>query len=118
MNRSAAIDSLKSLDHASEGSKTTGMSTDDPQPVHLRRINPDQNMWRFYRLAIQPTLFGGASLVRDWGRIGSRGQSLMETFDTSDDAGVAMPRKNCSTTSNASSIRRKVGIRHWDGSAR
>ena len=68
------------------------MNTLDPQPVHLRRINPDQNMWRFYSLAIQQTLFGGASLVRDWGRIGSRGQSMMETFDTSADAGVAMAR--------------------------
>ncbi len=68
------------------------MNTLNPEPVHLRRINPDQNMWRFYSLTIQQTLFGGASLVRDWGRIGSRGQSMMETFDTSEDAGVALTR--------------------------
>ena len=40
--------------------------------VHLRRIDPAQNMRRFYSLSIQPTLFGGASLIRDWGRIGTR----------------------------------------------
>jgi predicted DNA-binding WGR domain protein len=41
------------------------MSNSDP--VHLRRVDPAQNMRRFYSLSIQPTLFGGASLIRDWG---------------------------------------------------
>ena len=62
------------------------------RPVHLRRIDPSQNMRRFYSLSIQPTLFGGASLVRDWGRIGTRGQSMIETFDTPAEAGDAMTR--------------------------
>lgn len=62
------------------------------RPVHLRRIDPSQNMRRFYSLSVQPTLFGGASLVRDWGRIGTRGQSMIETFDTPAEAGDAMKR--------------------------
>ena len=62
------------------------------RPIHLRRIDPSQNMRRFYSLSIQPTLFGGASLVRDWGRIGTRGQSMIETFDTGFEADDAMMR--------------------------
>ncbi|MBA92724.1 MAG: WGR domain-containing protein [Phyllobacteriaceae bacterium] len=64
----------------------------DRRSVHLRRIDPSQNMRRFYSLSVQPTLFGGASLVRDWGRIGTRGQSMIETFDTPAEAGDAMLR--------------------------
>ena len=66
------------------------MSNSDP--VHLRRVDPAQNMRRFYSLSIQPTLFGGASLIRDWGRIGTRGQTMMETFDIADDADLAFDR--------------------------
>lgn len=60
--------------------------------VHLRRIDPAQNMRRFYTLAIQPTLFGGASVIRNWGRIGTNGQSMMETFDQADEAVLAKAR--------------------------
>lgn len=61
-------------------------------PIHLRRIDPAQNMRRFYTLAIQPTLFGGASVIRNWGRIGTNGQSMMETHDQWDDAVMAKVR--------------------------
>jgi predicted DNA-binding WGR domain protein len=60
--------------------------------VHLHRIDKTQNMRRFYMLAIQPTLFGGASVIRNWGRIGSTGQTMMETFDNPDDADAAFLR--------------------------
>ena len=62
------------------------MSRTDQYPRHLRRIDPTQNMRRFYLLALQPTLFGGASVVRTWGRIGTSGQTMMETFDHPDAA--------------------------------
>ena len=68
------------------------MDHDDKDPVHLRRIDPSQNMRRFYTLTIQPTLLGGASVIRNWGRIGTNGQSMMETFDQIEDAGVALAR--------------------------
>lgn len=65
------------------------MSRKDQQPRHLRRIDPTQNMRRFYVLALQPTLFGGASVVRTWGRIGTSGQTMIETFDQPDAADAA-----------------------------
>ena len=68
------------------------MSSSPPDPVHLKRIDPEQNMRRFYCLTVQPTLFGGASLIRDWGRIGTRGQTMMETFDAAEDADKAFDR--------------------------
>jgi len=42
--------------------------------VYLTRIDPAQNMARFYVLDVQPTLFGECTLVREWGRIGRGGQ--------------------------------------------
>ncbi|WP_273772457.1 WGR domain-containing protein [Brucella intermedia] len=68
------------------------MSKKEMGPVHLRRIDPSQNMRRFYSLTIQPTLFGGASLIRNWGRIGTNGQTMMETFDLPTQADVAFER--------------------------
>lgn len=68
------------------------MSNMDGKPLYLRHINPSLNMRRFYMLSIQPTLFGGASLVRNWGRIGASGQSMIETFDYADQADGAWRR--------------------------
>lgn len=68
------------------------MTDTESLPVHLRRIDPTQNMRRFYALAIQPTLFGGASVIRNWGRIGSNGQAMMQTFDRPDEADDALRR--------------------------
>lgn len=41
-----------------------------PTDVHLHRIDPAENMHRYYRIALAPDLFGGCALVREWGRIG------------------------------------------------
>jgi predicted DNA-binding WGR domain protein len=43
--------------------------------ITLTRIDPAMNMARFYKLNVQPTLFGGWALVREWGRIG-RGENV------------------------------------------
>jgi len=53
------------------------------QPYHLyvERVDAKKNMARFYALSIQPTLFGDASLLRCWGRIGSRGQQKRHLFE-------------------------------------
>ena len=45
-----------------------------PNRLKLRRIDPIQKMRRFYLLTVQRDLFGGATLVREWGRIGSGGK--------------------------------------------
>lgn len=50
-----------------------------PTDVQMRRIDPARNMRRFYRLSVQRDLFCHASLVREWGRIGFRGQMMIET---------------------------------------
>lgn len=47
----------------------------------LYRIDSSQNMARYYLLSIQPNLFGGFSLLRNWGRIGSGGQMRIDLFD-------------------------------------
>jgi predicted DNA-binding WGR domain protein len=36
--------------------------------MHLTRIDPARNMRRFYRLDVQPDLFGGFAVVKEWGR--------------------------------------------------
>ncbi|MCE2890079.1 MAG: WGR domain-containing protein [Methylobacterium sp.] len=46
----------------------------------LTRENPAQNMARFYRLDVQPDLFGGWCLWREWGRIGQSGTVRHEAF--------------------------------------
>ncbi|MEP5757790.1 MAG: WGR domain-containing protein [Litoreibacter sp.] len=45
-----------------------------PSRIKLRRIDPIQKMRRFYLMTVQRDLFGGATLVREWGTIGSAGR--------------------------------------------
>lgn len=49
-----------------------------PTDLYLSRIDPAQNMRRFYRLTVQHDLFGGVSLIRIWGRIGTRGRQIVD----------------------------------------
>lgn len=62
------------------------MQNVNDSPVHLQRVDPARNMRRFYAAGIQPTLFGGASVIRYWGRIGTTGRSMIETFDQNEEA--------------------------------
>jgi predicted DNA-binding WGR domain protein len=34
--------------------------------VHLHRIDPARNMRRFYALDVQPDLFGGFAVAKEW----------------------------------------------------
>jgi predicted DNA-binding WGR domain protein len=56
----------------------------------LHRIDPEQRVARFYSLMIERDLFGTVRLVRNWGRIGTSGQELVEAFASEDDAGRAL----------------------------
>jgi predicted DNA-binding WGR domain protein len=56
----------------------------------LERRDPDQNAARFYVLAIEPTLFGDAALVREWGRIGTIGRRRLDLFATQSAASDAL----------------------------
>jgi predicted DNA-binding WGR domain protein len=61
--------------------------------VHLRRIDGARNMRRFYRLDVQPDLFGGVLLVKAWGRIGTRGRIADESYDSEALATDSMQRQ-------------------------
>jgi len=57
------------------------MQTHD-RPTMLFRIEPAKNMKRFYSISVQPNLFGGVSVIRNWGRIGSSGQIQIHLLET------------------------------------
>ncbi len=73
------------------------MSSADEQgeifPTHLtlRRIDLERNMRRFYLMQVQLDLFGGASLIREWGRIGTRGRVLVEHHPDEGGAVTSLP---------------------------
>lgn len=52
----------------------------------MTRVDPEQNMKRFYALELQRDLFGHWECVRSWGRIGSRGRSMKSMFSTQREA--------------------------------
>jgi predicted DNA-binding WGR domain protein len=56
----------------------------------LHRIDPEQGIRRFYSLMIERDLFGTIRLVRNWGRIGTRGQELVEIHADEIEAGQAL----------------------------
>ncbi len=58
-----------------------------PDELTLHRIDPNKKMRRFYRLTVQRDLFGGATLLKEWGRIGLGGQLRSQLFS---DEGFAL----------------------------
>jgi predicted DNA-binding WGR domain protein len=56
----------------------------------LHRIDPEQRIRRFYSLMIERDLFGTVRLVRNWGRIGTSGQEMVEVFPDEIEAGQAL----------------------------
>jgi predicted DNA-binding WGR domain protein len=56
----------------------------------LHRIEPEQGIRRFYSLMIERDLFGTIRLVRNWGRIGTKGQELVEIHADEHAAGQAL----------------------------
>jgi predicted DNA-binding WGR domain protein len=61
--------------------------------VHLRRIDSAKNMRRFYRLDVQPDLFGGVLLMKEWGRIGAQGRIMAGRYDSEAPALAALQRQ-------------------------
>lgn len=80
MNHSALIDSDKSLDRSQWRVDHCDMAHDDFEQ-HFRKICPLQNMQRFYSVSVCQNLFGEWCVIRNWGRIGTGGQSLQQTVD-------------------------------------
>jgi predicted DNA-binding WGR domain protein len=58
--------------------------------MHLKRIDPDRNMARFYSMSLQADLFGEWALQREWGRIGSAGRLVARRFASEHEAAHAM----------------------------
>lgn len=58
--------------------------------ITLHRSDPARNMWRYYRLDMQPDLFGQWCVIREWGRIGSGGQTHSIPYPTSAQAEAAL----------------------------
>ncbi|AGS25168.1 MULTISPECIES: WGR domain-containing protein [Rhizobium] len=52
------------------------------QPYHLyvERVDASKNMARYYAMSIEPNLFGDICLLRKWGRIGTKGQTMIQHF--------------------------------------
>ena len=75
--------SLRAILQPMEPSSTT---------LHLERIDASRNMARFYRLSVEPSLFGDAALVREWGRIGTLGRRRLDLFADACLAGQALRR--------------------------
>lgn len=50
--------------------------------VVLDRHDSARNMSRFYVLSVEASLFGDATLVREWGRIGHTGRRLIEIHES------------------------------------
>jgi predicted DNA-binding WGR domain protein len=57
------------------------MHMDTINLVVLDRCDPSRNMARFYVLSIEQSLFGDATLVREWGRIGKPGRRRIEVHE-------------------------------------
>jgi predicted DNA-binding WGR domain protein len=68
------------------------MLTESPSPVVLRRVGQSRRMSRFYRMQMQPTLFGGVTLIWEWGRIGQAGTCRRDQHDTAEAARLALDR--------------------------
>jgi len=80
--------------------------------VHLRRVDPARNMHRFYRLDVQPDLFGGVLLVKEWGRIGAQGRMVAERYDSEALAAEALRRRGYGDETLAE-IGRSYNVSGW-----
>jgi len=92
MNRYRRIDSWNALDAPTGRDQTRRMDFSADHPLLLHRVDATRNMARFYALTLAPTLFGETALVRNWGRIGKRGQMCLNTFASAREAEHAMAR--------------------------
>ncbi|WEQ60575.1 WGR domain-containing protein (plasmid) [Novacetimonas hansenii] len=80
-----------------------------PLTARLRRIRPELNEWRFYAMSVQPDLFGGAALVRQWGRIGTTGSQCLDLYP---DEGTAI---NALSKNGPLSAETRLYARRWSG---
>ncbi len=58
--------------------------------ITLHRSDPARKMWRYYRLDVQPDLFGQWCFIREWGRTGTSGQTRSNPYPTPAQAEAAL----------------------------
>jgi predicted DNA-binding WGR domain protein len=75
-------------------------------PTILRRIRPEHNERRFYALVVTADLFGNIVLVRNWGRIGTRGKQRGDLHPDYTSA--------ASTLERLAGRKRRRGYLEWD----
>jgi len=55
--------------------------------LRYENIDVEADKYHYYTIQVQPDLFGFWSLIREWGRIGSkRGTVMITPFDSEDEA--------------------------------
>jgi predicted DNA-binding WGR domain protein len=57
-----------------------------PYQLYVERKDRAKNMARYYAMSIEANLFGELCLTRRWGRIGTKGQTLIHHFEREQDA--------------------------------
>ena len=59
---------------------------------YLIKIDTEKKQRRFYSLHLAPDLFGGWSLIREWGRLGAGGTLRIDPFTTEQAAKQALEK--------------------------
>jgi predicted DNA-binding WGR domain protein len=76
-----------------------------PPIIHLQAVDPTRNIARDYRIATSLDLFGHWIIALHWGRIGTRGQNRLISFDKQCDAARFVKH----TLSRRASARKRLG---------
>lgn len=62
--------------------------------AYLEKHDQNKNLHRFYRVLIEPDLFGKWVLTREWGRVGQGGGHVaVKEYETIEDARQDMEQK-------------------------
>jgi predicted DNA-binding WGR domain protein len=77
--------------------------------VRLEKINAEERQRRFYVMNVSRTLFGDWCLIREWGRIGSKGGQRMVDYKESKAGAEAALEKLCAVKCRRGYHRRETG---------
>jgi predicted DNA-binding WGR domain protein len=73
--------------------------------IHLQAVDPTRNIARDYQIEVSLDLFGHWIIALHWGRISTRGQNRLISFDKQCDAARFVKR----TLSRRASARKRFG---------
>lgn len=75
---------------ASELAPVFASPSHGPDSIFLTRVDPSCNMRRFYSVTLAVSLFGERGVVRQWGRIGTSGQTRTDWYEAPPEAESAL----------------------------